>query len=107
MASKITFRLFSKYGNPTYTKDQVQFEAFGVYFRNNFNLTLLESHLQLMFSRKTNFVGSKCLNFNIKVVSASLKIEETMAKLKPYIDNILYDMVIPIMMATHRDISLF
>jgi hypothetical protein len=60
-----------------------------------------------MFSRKTNFVGSKCLNFNIKLVSSSLKIEETMAKLKPYIDNILYDMVIPIMMVTHRDISLF
>jgi hypothetical protein len=30
-----------------------------------------------------------------------------MAKLKPYIDNILYDMVIPIMMVTHRDINLF
>lgn len=107
MASKITFRLFSKYGNSVNTKDHDQFAAFGVYFSSNFNLTLLESHLQLMFSRKTNFVGSKCLNFNIKVVSAAVKIEQTMTKLKPYIDNILYDMAVPIMLVSHRDINLF
>ena len=68
---------------------------------------LLESHLQLMFKKKTNFVGSKTLNFCIKFVTASCKIERTMLKLKPFMDNILYETVIPIMLVTHRDMSLF
>ena len=68
---------------------------------------LLESHLQLMFKKKTNFVGSKTLNFNIKFVTASCKIERTMIKLKPFMDNILYETVIPIMLVSHRDMTLF
>jgi len=57
-----------------------------------------------MFSRKTQFVGSKCLNFNIKFVSTCIKIPQTMATLKPYIENILYETAIPIMLATQRDV---
>lgn len=105
MAAKITYRLFSKYGNIIYNKDE--FADFNKYFIDNFAENLLESHLQLMFSRKTQFVGSKCLNFNIKFVSSSIKIPKTMAKLKPFIENIMYETAIPIMMATERDLTLF
>jgi len=105
MAAKITYRLFSKYGNTAYSKDE--YGKFIEYFQKTFSETLLESHLTLMFARKTKFVGSKCLNFNIKFISAAVKIPLTMAKLKPFIENILYETAIPIMMATHRDISLF
>ena len=45
----------------------------------------------LMFARKTSFVGSKCLNFVIKYVSSATKLERTMNKLKPFMDNILYE----------------
>ena len=68
---------------------------------------LLESHLQLMFKKKSNFVGSKTLNFVIKFITASCKIERTMNKLKPFMDNILYETVIPIMLVSHRDMTLF
>ena len=68
---------------------------------------LLESHLQLIFKRKTNFIGSKTLNHVIKFVTCSCKIERTMNKLKPYIDNILYETAIPIMLVSHRDMDLF
>ncbi len=60
-----------------------------------------------MFDRQTQFVGSKCLNFVIKYVSAATKIKTTMTRLLPFIENILYQTVIPIMMVTERDISLF
>ena len=61
-----------------------------------------------MFNKKDNkFVGSKTLNFVIKMVTASCKIERTMNKLKPFMDNILYETVIPIMLVSHRDMSLF
>lgn len=60
-----------------------------------------------MFNRKNEFVGSKCLNFVIKYISAATKIKKTMTVLLPFIENILYETVIPIMMATHRDVTLF
>ena len=61
----------------------------------------------MMFKKKTNFVGSKTLNFVIKFVTSSCKIERTMLKLKPFIDNVLYETVIPIMLVSHRDMTLF
>ena len=58
-----------------------------------------------MFRRKTNFVGSKALNFAIKYLSSSTKIEKTMEMLKPFIDNLLYTTIIPIMLITHKDVT--
>ena len=64
---------------------------------------LCESHLQLMFKRKTNFVGSKTLNFVIKLISSSTKLKVTMDKMIPFMDNILYETVVPLMMISNRD----
>jgi hypothetical protein len=60
-----------------------------------------------MFKRKTNFVGSKTLNFNIKYVTSATKLPRTMEKLKPFIENILYETIMPIMLVTHKDVTLF
>lgn len=60
-----------------------------------------------MFKRKSGFVGSKTLNFNIKYVSSSTKLANTMEKLKPFIENILYETIMPIMLVTHKDVTLF
>jgi len=68
---------------------------------------MLESHLQLMFKRKTGFVGSKTLNFNIKYVTSATKLNRTMDKLKPFIENIIYETIMPIMLITHKDATLF
>ena len=77
------------------------------YFQKSFSEPLLESHLKHLLSRKTNFVGSKCLTFSMKFISAATKTPATMAKLKPFIENILYEVVIPIIMPTQRDVTLF
>jgi hypothetical protein len=81
VAAKITYRLFSKYGNPIYAQDG--HKKFSKHFQATYAEPMLESHLQLLFARKASFVGSKCLNFCIKYVSAATKIERTMTKLKP------------------------
>lgn len=47
------------------------------------------------------------MNFSIKFMSASTKIETTMEKLKPYVENILYDSVVPIMFITEHDVETF
>jgi len=47
------------------------------------------------------------LNFAIKFVSASTKLANTMAVLKPFIENLLYETIIPIMLVTHKDVTLY
>ncbi len=56
-----------------------------------------------MFKRKTNFVGSKTLNFVIKLVSSATKVELTMNKMLPFLENILYETAIPMMLVSQRD----
>lgn len=60
-----------------------------------------------MFKKKTNFVGSKTLNFVIKLVTTATKVKLTMDKMLPFIDNILYETVIPLMLTSSRDQELF
>ena len=56
-----------------------------------------------MFKRKSHFVGTKTVNFVIKLVSSATKIPLTMAKMLPFMDNILYETVIPLMLTSTRD----
>ena len=56
-----------------------------------------------MFKRKTHFVGSSTLNFAIKTVTSSTKIERTMNKMLPFIDTILYETAIPLMFISSKD----
>lgn len=97
--------MFSKYGNPKFAAEKEI--LFSKSFHSQFSEMMLESHLQLMFKRKTGFVGSKTLNFNIKYVTSATKLQNTMNILKPFIDNILYETIMPIMLVTHKDVTLF
>jgi hypothetical protein len=76
--------MFSKYGNPKYAEEKL--EAFSKAFREKYAVPLLESHLTLLLRRKTNFIGSKSLNYAIKFVGQSTKMPATMTKLKPFIE---------------------
>jgi hypothetical protein len=96
-AARITFRLFSRYSNPGFSNGDKEEKAWCEYFQAEFSETLCESHL----------IGSKTLNFVIKLVTAATKINRTMSKMLPFIDNILYETVIPLMLTSARDIRLF
>jgi hypothetical protein len=98
--------MFSKYGNPKFADEKL--EDFSKAFRDTFVVPLLESHLTLVLRRKTNFIGSKALNFAIKYVGQATKMPISMAKLKPFVEKLLYEVIVaPVMLLTHRDISLF
>ena len=68
---------------------------------------MLESHLQILFSTKNHFVGSQSLNLAIKFVASSTRISNTMEKLKPYVEKILTDTIIQIMLLTEKDMATF
>lgn len=105
MAHKITYRLFSKFGNPSYVDEK--FANFSQRFKETFAIPMLESHLQSLIKKKSNFVGSKAINFAIKYVQQSIKLPITMTVLYPYIENILFDIIIPVMFITNKDVELF
>jgi len=88
IAGKATYRIFIKYNNPLKT-DNASIKKFMENFSSTYSIPLLESHLQILLSRKTNFVGVKSLNYAIKFVAASIKRENTMEMLKPFIENLL------------------
>jgi hypothetical protein len=106
MASQVTYRLFSKYGNPKHADKR--YAKVSELFKEKYSIMLLESHLQQVLRRQTNFIGSKALNFSIKYVSQSTKMKLTMDKLKPFVEKLLYEVIVsPIMLITHRDITLY
>lgn len=98
--------MFSRFTN-TRTAIEPEEKQWTEFFTQNYAETLCESHLQLMFRRKTHFVGSKTLNFVIKLVTSATKIPITMAKMLPFVENILYETVIPLMIISSRDVQLF
>lgn len=102
---RITYRMFSKYGRTEFV-DAPQRE-FSAKLVATYSETLLDTHLGLLFKRKSEFVGTKTVSWAIKYVTYAMKVPITMEKLKPYIENILYEIVIPIMLITHKDSVLF
>lgn len=105
IAAKATYKLFSRYGNPKTVEPEMT--QFAHRFGEQFSLPLLESHLQVVFRRKTNFVGSVCLNYAIRYLCAAIKVPITMGVLINYAENLLYETVVPIMLITHKDVLLY
>lgn len=100
ICSKLTYRIMVKYGNPSIVEDKVLIKSFSNNFNLKYTIPLMESHLQQLLSRKNCFVGSKALSFSIKFISNCTKQEHTMEKLKPFVENIMFDTIIPILYVT-------
>lgn len=105
LTSALTFRILAKYGNPVLVPDEGAARSFSAHFCSNYAVPLLESQLQILFSKKESFVGSKALNFSFEYVSAATRIAATMEVLKPYVDNLLYDTLVPMLFATEHDVA--
>lgn len=84
-----------------------KFAGFSQRFKETFAIPLLESHLQTLIKKKTNFVGSKAINFAIKYVQQSIKLPVTNKVLYPYIESILFEIIIPVMFIINKDVELF
>jgi hypothetical protein len=80
-------------------------------FKNSFTLelapALLDSHMQLIFRKKSHFVGSQALIYSIKFLMTSLRIPVMMNIIQPYADNLLFETIVPIILVTANDVELF
>ena len=98
-AARVTEKLYHKYGNPQLLVDETLMD-FAKTFKENFALPLLESHINTVFRTKTHFVGAKALNNSISYLSQATKQANTMTEMKPFIDNLLYETIVPMMLVT-------
>ena len=83
------------------------FMNFSVKFKETYVVPLLESHLQIVLNRKQFFIGYKCLNFALKFLSSSTLHATTMDKLRPYIESIMFENILPIIYITRKDVREF
>jgi hypothetical protein len=68
---------------------------------------LLESNLALIIKTKTNFVSERTLNHALKYVTYSTKINFMVPVLKQFFNTLLFDVLVPLLYLSERDISLF
>ncbi len=76
-------------------------------FLENFSHGMLLSAISLLLKCKSEFVGNAALNFSIKYIQYAVKIPFTMEVLKPYVENILFETVVPIMLLAEKDLEQF
>ena len=72
-----------------------------------YSITLLESHLKTILDHKKNHVHPGTMSYAIRYVSLATTIPHTMNKLKPFVDTLLYQAIVPIMMLNAQDIEVF
>jgi hypothetical protein len=83
-AARMIYRMCSKYVRTDMVeKDD---KAFSENIAKTFSEQLLESNLKILFTRKTNFVGTKTISFAIKFITLACKVDHLMEKLGPFID---------------------
>jgi hypothetical protein len=76
-AAQVTYVIFSRYGRKEYISSYKDVE-WGTNFVQEFFKMLLDSHLKILLSRQTFFVGTKTLNFAMKFVRCCTHIEAVM-----------------------------
>lgn len=83
-------------------------EAFSQNFVENLIPPLIESHLGLVFKKKTHFVGSQCLHYAIRFIQYSMRLPILMGQyIEPYVENILFETAVPIILVSTHDAYLF
>ena len=75
--------------------------------QEKFVIPLIECHLQLLLSHQHSFVSSKTLNVSIKFIKFATKLDYTMEKLKPHVQDLLYNIILPILYISEQDMETF
>ena len=68
---------------------------------------LLDANLEILYAYTKTFIGTKTLVCALQFISAATHIKTTMALIKPLIERILYDEIIPLMFITEKDMVTF
>ena len=70
-------------------------------------MPFLESFVQLILKRKTQYVSPKTTFFSLKYLFYSLKIEKTFSSVHNILEKILFEYLIPLLYLTPKDAELW
>lgn len=76
-------------------------------FDQHYSLPILESHLKILLSKKTNFVGAKTLCSSIKLIQIALKCKKTRIPIMDHLTAILYEVSLPMMLISQHEFELW
>lgn len=74
--------------------------------RNHTN-QILNSLLNVILAKRTNFVGTKTFCSALKVVQIAIKSKKTRSMIQQHIQTILFDISLPQLMLTNRELDYF
>ena len=75
--------------------------------KNSYAVTLLVSHLKILFEHKKGYVNPETLSKSIQYVTHGTFITKTKERLKLYVDTLIYSTIIPISYFTPKDMEVF
>ena len=105
VVSAISYQLILKYGNTDVVA--LNDKALARHIQHTFAPTLAQANLRTLFMRKELFVPDKVLANSVNFLITSLKIKEVEQELKPLFKNILFETIVPILIANETYLALF
>lgn len=97
----------NRYGNVTKYQQDKTTAAFLSEFDKNYSLPIIQSHLTIALTKKTNFVGTKTLASALKLLTISFKTQRTRQLIQENIPTLLYDVCLPLMLITQNEYQLW
>jgi hypothetical protein len=88
-------------------KDKRVVDSFIREFQDNYMHRLNQVHLKILMSRQHQFVGTRTLALSIKFLALSMKFKHTRELIKPEIENILFNISLPLFLTSEKDLSTF
>lgn len=89
------------------TPQAVASNQFCRYFEANHVATVLQSHLAIIFAKRSRFVGTKTLCAALKTVQIGLKFQVTRRMLQEHIQVIMYEVSLPLMLINQAEFELW
>ena len=83
-------------------------QYFRNYLVNDCAVSLLNTHMKVLLTVRGKFVGTHTLSHSLSFVSRCYHVKELLEMhLKPFIEKILFEVCIPILKVTQKELNLF
>ena len=100
-SAQIFHRLMQRYTDDTKLSERLK--PLGQFFMQNYSMQIMKINIEWLYRRVTNFQPSAVTNYLIKYLTQVYKNENVTAMLAPFIQQLVTDIMIPILYKTPSD----
>jgi len=99
--------LQNRSGNTRIFANKRSLDSFFREFEQHYANALCTSHLKILLSRKTQFVGTKTLNSALRFVATALGKAKMRRLCQEHVQTILYELTLPLLLITQHEFELW